>query len=41
MLPKKIVHKARDFLGNKIADVATKSKDDNIEEKDAILDAIL
>ena len=41
MLPKKIIHKARDFLGNKIADVVTKSKDDNIEKKDAILDVVL
>ena len=31
MLPKKVVHKAGEFLGNKIIDAVTKSNDDKIE----------
>ena len=30
---KKVVHKAGEFIGNKIADAVTKSNDDNIEKK--------
>ena len=30
--PKKIVYKAGEFIGNKIADAVTKSDDDNIEK---------
>ena len=30
MLPKKVVHKAGEFVGNKIADVVTISNNDNI-----------
>ena len=29
---KKVVHKAGEYLGNKIADVVTKSNDDNIDK---------
>ena len=31
MLPKKIVHKAGEFIGNKIADAVTRSNDDNMK----------
>ena len=31
---KKVVHKADKFLGNKIADVVTKSNNDNIEKQE-------
>ena len=31
---KKVVHKAGEFLGNKIADAVTKSNDDNIEKQE-------
>ena len=31
---KKVVHKAGEFLGNKIADVVTKSNDDKILKKE-------
>ena len=31
MLPKKVVHKAGEFIGNKIADAVTKSNDDNMK----------
>ena len=30
---KKVVHKVRQYLGNKIADAVTKSHDDNIEKQ--------
>ena len=33
---KKVVHKAGEFLGNKIEDVVTKSNDDNIEEQEPV-----
>ena len=29
----KVVHKAGEFIGNKIADTITKSKDDNVEKQ--------
>ena len=29
----KVVHKAGEFIGNKIADTTTKSKDDNVEKQ--------
>ena len=32
MLPKKVVHEAGEFIGNKIADAVTKTNDDNIEK---------
>ena len=32
LLPKKVVHKARALIGNKIADAVTKSNNDNIEK---------
>ena len=34
MLPKKVVHKAGEFVGNKIADVVTISNNDNIQKPD-------
>ena len=33
---KKVVHKAGEFLGNKIEDVVTKSNDDNIEKQEPV-----
>ena len=38
---KKIVHKAGEFLGNKIADAITKSNDDNIEKQEPIEEVII
>ena len=35
MFPKKVVHKAGDFIGNKTADAVTKSNNDNIEKQPA------
>ena len=35
MLPKKVVHKAGEFIGNKIADAVTKSNDDNIDKQES------
>ena len=36
MLPTKVVHKAGEYLGNKIADAVTKSNDDSIEKHEAV-----
>ena len=33
---KKVVHKAGEFLGNKIADTVTKSNDNNIEKQEPV-----
>ena len=33
---KKVVHKAGQYLGNKIADAITKSNNDNIEKHDPV-----
>ena len=33
---KKVVHKAGQYLGNKIADAVTKSNNDNIEKHDPV-----
>ena len=33
---KKVVHKASQYLGNKIADAITKSNNDNIEKHDPV-----
>ena len=41
MLPKKIDHKAGELLGNKIADVVTKSSDDNIEKHEPVEEIII
>ena len=37
---KKVVHKAGEFIGNKIADTATKSNDDNIEKQEPVEEII-
>ena len=41
MLPKKVVHKADEFIGNKTADAITKSNDDNIEEQEPVEEIIV
>ena len=33
---KKVLHKASEFVGNKIADVVTKSNDDNIGKQEPV-----
>ena len=33
---KKVVHKAGEYLGNKIADTVTKSNDNNIEKQEPV-----
>ena len=33
---KKVVHKAGEYLGNKITDAVTKSNDDNIEKQEPV-----
>ena len=38
---KKVIHKAGEYLGNKIADAATKSNDDNIEKKEPVKEIII
>ena len=38
---RKIVHKAGEFLGNKIADVVTMSNDDNIEKQEPVEEIII
>ena len=38
---KKVVHKADEFIGNKIADAITKSNDDNIEEQEPVEEIIV
>ena len=39
--PKKLVHKASEFIGNKIADAVTKPNDDNIEKKQPVEEIII
>ena len=34
--PKKVIHKAGEFIGNKIADAVTKSNNDNIEKQEPV-----
>ena len=41
MLPKNIVHKAGEHLGNKIADTVTNSNDDNIEKQEPVEEIII
>ena len=38
---KKVVHKAGEVLGNKIADTITKSNDDNIEKQEPVEEIII
>ena len=38
---KKVVHKACEFIGNKIADIVTNSSDDNIEKREPIKEIII
>ena len=38
---KKVVHKAGEFLGNKIADAVTKSNDDNIEKQEPVEEILI
>ena len=38
---KKVVHKAGEYLGNKIADAVTKSIDDNNEKKELVEEIII
>ena len=38
---KKLVHKAGEFLGNKIADAVTKSNNDNIEKQEPVEEIII
>ena len=38
---KKVVHKAGEYLGNKIADVITKLNDDSIEQKESVEEIII
>ena len=38
---KKVVHKADEFIGNKIADAITKPNDDNIEEQEPVEEIIV
>ena len=38
---KKVVHKAGEFIGNKVADAVTKSNDDNIEKKEPVEEIII
>ena len=40
-VPKKVVHKAGKFIGNKIADAITKSNDDNIEKQEPVEEIII
>ena len=39
--PKKVVHKAGEFIGNKIADAVTKSNDVNIEKQEPVEEIII
>ena len=41
MLPQKVVHKADEFIGNKIADAATKPNNDNIEKQELVEEIII
>ena len=38
---KKVVHKAGEFIGNKIADTVIKSNDDNIEKQEPVEEIII
>ena len=38
---KKVVHKAGEFIGNKIANIGTMSNDDNIEKQEPVEEAII
>ena len=38
---KKVVHKAGEFIGNKIADAVIKSNDDNIEKQEPVEEIII
>ena len=38
---KKVVHKAGEFIGNKIADAVTKWKDNNIEKQEPVGEIII
>ena len=38
---KKVVRKAGEFIGNKIADIVTKSNDDNIEKQEPVVEIII
>ena len=38
---KKVVHKASEFLGNKIADAVNNSKDDSIEKQEPVEEIII
>ena len=38
---KKVVHKAGEILGNKIADAVTKSNDNNIEKQESAVEIII
>ena len=38
---KKVVHKAGEFIGDKIADIVTKSNDDNIDKQDPVEEIII
>ena len=38
---KKVVHKAGEYLGNKIAYTVTKSNDDNIEKQEPVEEIII
>ena len=38
---KKVVHKAGEYLGNKIADAVTKSNDDNIAKQESVEEIII
>ena len=37
----KVVHKAGEFIGNKIANIGTMSNDDNIEKQEPVEEAII
>ena len=41
MLPKKVVQKAGEYLGNITADAITKSNDDNIEKQEPVEEIII
>ena len=38
---KKVVHKAGGFIGDEIADIVTKSNDDNIDKQDPVEEIII
>ena len=41
MLPKKVVHKAGEFLGNEMADAVTKSNYTSIEKQELVKEIII